>query len=95
MPQVLDDDEVTDQFIRTVASEVRGHDEEYENTLQEREKSNPKYAFLFKDVSVCAWTITYISLLTPLFSTGDIDITVNSWSEGIHWNLSLMTTYVT
>ncbi|TFK93763.1 hypothetical protein K466DRAFT_580676 [Polyporus arcularius HHB13444] len=48
-PQVLDDDEVTDQFIRTVASEVRGHDDEYEMTLQEREKSNPNYAFLFQD----------------------------------------------
>ncbi|KAI0745783.1 hypothetical protein C8Q76DRAFT_40537 [Earliella scabrosa] len=48
-PQVLNDDEVTDQFIRTVASEVRGHDEEYEQTLHEREKSNPKYAFLSKD----------------------------------------------
>ena len=43
---------MTDQFIRTVASEVRGHDEEYEKTLREREKSNPKYAFLNKDVSV-------------------------------------------
>ncbi|RPD74305.1 hypothetical protein L226DRAFT_553395 [Lentinus tigrinus ALCF2SS1-7] len=49
VPQVLDDDEVTEQFMRTVASEVRGHDEEYEKTLQERERSNPKYAFLFRD----------------------------------------------
>ena len=49
--QVLGDDEVTEQFIRTVASEVKGHDEEYEKTLQEREKSNPKYAFLNKEVS--------------------------------------------
>ncbi|KAI0743529.1 hypothetical protein C8Q80DRAFT_844408 [Daedaleopsis nitida] len=48
-PQVLEDEEITDQFIRTVASEVRGHDDEYEQTLQEREKSNPKYAFLNKD----------------------------------------------
>ncbi|TBU47678.1 hypothetical protein BD309DRAFT_913538 [Dichomitus squalens] len=43
------DDEVTEQFLRTVASEVKGHDEEYETTLREREKSNPKYAFLNKD----------------------------------------------
>ncbi|KAH9892566.1 hypothetical protein C8Q73DRAFT_698577 [Cubamyces lactineus] len=48
-PQVLEDDEVTDTFIRTVAAEVRGHDAEYEETLQEREKSNPKYAFLNKE----------------------------------------------
>ncbi|TBU33831.1 hypothetical protein BD311DRAFT_784792 [Dichomitus squalens] len=48
-PQVLADDEVTEQFLRTVASEVKGHDEEYETTLREREKSNPKYAFLNKD----------------------------------------------
>ncbi|KAI8993033.1 hypothetical protein BD414DRAFT_514089 [Trametes punicea] len=48
-PQVLQDDEVTDTFIRTVAAEVRGHDEEYEQTLKEREKSNPKYAFLSPD----------------------------------------------
>ncbi|KAI1794117.1 hypothetical protein LXA43DRAFT_997789 [Ganoderma leucocontextum] len=47
--QMPGDDEVTEQFIRTVASEVRGHDEEYENALQEREKSNPKYAFLKKE----------------------------------------------
>ncbi|KAI0675293.1 hypothetical protein C8Q78DRAFT_533681 [Trametes maxima] len=48
-PQVLEDDEVTDAFIRTVAAEVRGHDAEYEETLREREKSNPKYAFLRRD----------------------------------------------
>lgn len=47
-PQSLDDNEVTEQFVRTVASEVRGHDEEYERTLYEREKSNPKYVFLNK-----------------------------------------------
>ncbi|KAI0775702.1 hypothetical protein BD413DRAFT_602894 [Trametes elegans] len=45
-PQVLQDDEVTDTFIKTVAAEVRGHDAEYEQTLQERERSNAKYAFL-------------------------------------------------
>ena len=41
---------MTDTFIRTVAAEVRGHDAEYEETLQEREKTNPKYAFLNKEV---------------------------------------------
>ena len=41
---------MTDQFIRTVVSEVRGHDAEYEKALQEREKANPKYAFFNKDV---------------------------------------------
>ncbi|KAL1939804.1 hypothetical protein VTO73DRAFT_9504 [Trametes versicolor] len=48
-PPVLEDDEVTDAFLRTVAAEVRGHDAEYEQTLHEREKSNPKYAFLNRD----------------------------------------------
>ncbi|CDO77314.1 hypothetical protein BN946_scf184775.g4 [Trametes cinnabarina] len=48
-PQVLEDDEVTDTFIRTVAAEVRGHDAEYEETLREREKANSKYAFLRSD----------------------------------------------
>ncbi|KAL7281696.1 LOW QUALITY PROTEIN: hypothetical protein ACG7TL_005014 [Trametes sanguinea] len=48
---VLEDDEVTDTFIRTVAAEVRGHDAEYEETLKEREKSNSKYAFLHSNVS--------------------------------------------
>ncbi|KAH9931062.1 uncharacterized protein BXZ73DRAFT_47369 [Epithele typhae] len=47
--QVLEDDEVTDAFIRTVASEMRGHDKEYEETLREREKANSKYAFLNKE----------------------------------------------
>ncbi|TFK54203.1 hypothetical protein OE88DRAFT_1624707 [Heliocybe sulcata] len=41
-----EDDPATDQFIRNVATEVRGHGEKYEETLREREKSNPKYAFL-------------------------------------------------
>ncbi|OBZ68245.1 U2 snRNP-associated SURP motif-containing protein [Grifola frondosa] len=44
-----EDDEVTEQFIRTVAVEVKGHDEEYEKNLKERELGNPKFAFLKKD----------------------------------------------
>ncbi|CAL1707281.1 unnamed protein product [Somion occarium] len=44
-----EEDQVTDQFLRTVAAEVRGHDTEYEETLREREKSNPKYAFLHRE----------------------------------------------
>src|SRR5580692_1449835 len=41
-----DDDEVTDTFIRTVAAEVRGHGEKYEESLKEMEKENPRYTFL-------------------------------------------------
>ncbi|EPQ57387.1 hypothetical protein GLOTRDRAFT_127735 [Gloeophyllum trabeum ATCC 11539] len=41
-----EEDPVTDQFIRNVATEVRGHGGKYEETLKEREKHNPKYAFL-------------------------------------------------
>ncbi|KAI0823715.1 hypothetical protein BC628DRAFT_1324593 [Trametes gibbosa] len=48
-PQVFEDDEVTDAFIRNVAAEVRGHDAEFEQILQEREKANPKYAFFNRD----------------------------------------------
>jgi U2-associated protein SR140 len=39
---------VTDTFIRAVAAEVRGHDKKFEETLREREKSNPKYNFLLR-----------------------------------------------
>jgi hypothetical protein len=43
---VTDDDEVTDIFIRTVAAEVKGHGEDYEESLKEIEKENPRYSFL-------------------------------------------------
>lgn len=43
---------MTDKFLRTVAAEVKGHDAEYEETLKEREKANPKFAFLQRSVSV-------------------------------------------
>lgn len=46
----MDADDISDAFIRTVAVEVRGHGMEYEEKLQEREKANPKYAFMLKDV---------------------------------------------
>ncbi|THH31788.1 hypothetical protein EUX98_g2410 [Antrodiella citrinella] len=42
----VEGEESSDQFIKTVAAEVRGHGIEYEEKLKEREKSNPKYAFL-------------------------------------------------
>jgi U2-associated protein SR140 len=41
-----DEDEVTDTFIRTVAAEVKGHGQKYEESLKEMEKENPRYAFL-------------------------------------------------
>ncbi|EKM54545.1 uncharacterized protein PHACADRAFT_185461 [Phanerochaete carnosa HHB-10118-sp] len=41
-----DEEEISEQFIRTVAAEVKGHGEEYARSLQEREQSNPKYGFL-------------------------------------------------
>ncbi|TFK44403.1 hypothetical protein BDQ12DRAFT_672925 [Crucibulum laeve] len=41
-----EEEAVTDTFIRAVAAEVRGHDAKYEETLRERERNNPKYAFL-------------------------------------------------
>lgn len=47
-----EDETVTDTFIRAVAAEVKGHGVKYAETLKEREKNNPKYAFLVhKDVS--------------------------------------------
>lgn len=50
-----EEETVTDTFIRAVAAEVKGHDAGYEETLKQRERNNPKYAFLLRrDVS---WTI--------------------------------------
>jgi len=47
-----DGETVTDTFIRAVAAEVKDHDIKYEETLRDREKSNPKYNFLLRrDVS--------------------------------------------
>ncbi|CCM01499.1 uncharacterized protein FIBRA_03553 [Fibroporia radiculosa] len=46
---LIEGDEISDQFIRLVASEVKGHDAEYEESLRERERNNPKYAFMRKD----------------------------------------------
>jgi U2-associated protein SR140 len=47
-----EEEAVTDTFIRAVAVEVKGHGTTYENNLRERERDNPKYAFLVhKDVS--------------------------------------------
>lgn len=43
---MTDDDEVTDNFIRTVAAEVKGHGQNYEESLKEMEKENPRYSFL-------------------------------------------------
>ena len=35
-----------------MAGEIKGHDVKYEETLREREKNNPKFAFILrKDVS--------------------------------------------
>lgn len=42
----LGDDDVTDEFIRIVAVEVKSRGEDYEAALKEREKSNSKYSFL-------------------------------------------------
>lgn len=43
---------VTDTFIRAVAAEIKGHGSKYEQSLRERERNNPKFAFLLKkDVS--------------------------------------------
>jgi U2-associated protein SR140 len=41
-----DEDDVTDTFIRTVAAEVKGHGQTYEESLKEMEKENPRYSFL-------------------------------------------------
>jgi U2-associated protein SR140 len=43
---VSDDDDTTDAFIRTVAAEVRGHGDKYEDILREREKNNTRYLFM-------------------------------------------------
>jgi hypothetical protein len=44
--KLLGDDDVTEEFIRVVAVEVKSRGEEYEAVLKEREKGNSKYSFL-------------------------------------------------
>lgn len=44
--KLLGDDDVTEEFIRIVAVEVKGRGEDYEAVLKEREKGNTKYSFL-------------------------------------------------
>ncbi|KAJ7188035.1 hypothetical protein C8R46DRAFT_1053423 [Mycena filopes] len=39
---------VTDTFIRAVAAEIKGHGSKYEQNLRERERNNPKFAFLLR-----------------------------------------------
>lgn len=46
-----DDEQVSETFIRVVAAEVKGHGDDYEKSLQDREVSNPQYAFLKRGVS--------------------------------------------
>lgn len=49
---VLEEETVTDVFIRAVAVEVKGHGVSYEENLRSREENNPKYAFLRRDVRI-------------------------------------------
>jgi len=44
--KLLGDDDVTEEFIRVVAVEVKGRGDDYEATLKEKERGNPKYSFL-------------------------------------------------
>lgn len=46
--KALDDDDITDTFIRAVAAEVKGHGLVYERMLKEREKNNSKYNFMLR-----------------------------------------------
>ncbi|KAJ7497522.1 hypothetical protein FB451DRAFT_1211768 [Mycena latifolia] len=39
---------VTDTFIRAVAAEIKGHGSKYEQNLRERERNNPKFAFMLR-----------------------------------------------
>jgi U2-associated protein SR140 len=57
-----DEDEVMDTFIRTVAVEVKGHGQKYEESLKEMEKENPRYAFLTdRSVSALHTFLAYIA----------------------------------
>lgn len=57
-----EDETVTDTFIRAVAGEIKGHDAKYEETLREREKNNPKFAFLLRrDVSNNLFVVSFIN----------------------------------
>lgn len=37
-------------IIRTVAQDCKNHGKEYEDNLREREKGNPKYSFMWKNI---------------------------------------------
>jgi U2-associated protein SR140 len=39
---------VSDSFIRAVAAAVKDHGSKYEQNLKERERNNPKFAFLLR-----------------------------------------------
>lgn len=56
--KLLGDDDVTEEFIRIVAVEVKGRGEDYEVTLKEREEGNMKYSFLTDNkVRFLSWSI--------------------------------------
>lgn len=84
---------MTDTFIRAVAAEVKGHDKKFEETLREREKSNPKYKFLLRrDVGHFS---EMISFLTYSFnSIGGTRITEVLSNLRSHLNQPLMMRYV-
>jgi U2-associated protein SR140 len=43
-------EQISDEFIRIVASQVKGNDAAYEQSLLDREKTNPRYAFFHRSV---------------------------------------------
>lgn len=69
---------MTDTFIRAVAGEIKGHDAKFEENLREREKNNPKFAFLLrKDVSSVHVHVSWYLVNT---STADMLIIGDLWN---------------
>ena len=66
-----EEEAVTDTFIRAVAAEIKGQDSSYADSLREREKYNPKFAFLLrKDVSRVSFFPFFHNLIVT--STADM-----------------------
>ena len=87
--KLLGDDDVTDEFVRVVAVEVKSRGEEYEAALKEREKGNSKFSFL-ADHRVFPIRFQWSKAKQPT-STANTDTTARSCEAARRWNPSSMT----
>lgn len=76
----IGDDDVTDEFIRIVALEVKGRDSDFEKILKEREKNNSKYMFLTDYKVGIISGLPELPLTEIIHSTGGTDI-IDHWCK--------------